>query len=132
MKAAKLTDGKLNINTDICNGCGVCTSSGENKSKCPFVAVKSADETLYRIYVGGTWGKRTRMGTPLSRLVREDEVLKILEKTLLWFKKNAYSKERLGLCVDRLGREKLEKDLFSDELLTKKQEILDADILQNN
>lgn len=126
MKAAKLVDGKITIDKSICLDCGVCVG------KCPFGAVKKESETLYQIYIGGTWGKRTRMGTPLSRLVREDEVLKILEKTLLWFKQNAYSKERLGLCVDRIGKEQLEKDLFSDELLTKKQEILDADILQKN
>lgn len=129
MKAPKLTDGKLNINTDICNGCGVCTSSGENKSKCPFGAVKSADETLYRIYVGGTWGKRTRMGTPLPRLVKEDEILPILEKAMLWFKENAYVKERFGLAIDRIGIDKLESALFSDDILNRKDEILSRDIL---
>ncbi len=124
MKAAKVIDGKLSIDKNICLSCGVCTG------KCPFRAVSHESETLYRIYIGGTWGKRTRMGTPLSRLVREDEVLPILEKTLLWFKENAYAKERLGLCIDRIGAEKLEEALFSDALLNRKEAILAADILQ--
>lgn len=124
MKAARLVDGKTAIDKNVCLECGVCTG------KCPFGAFAPESETLYQIYIGGTWGKRTRMGTPLSRLVSEDEVMPILEKTMLWFKKNAYAKERLGLCIDRLGAEKLEKDLFSNELLENKEEILAAEILQ--
>ena len=123
MKCAKVTDGKLKID-DTCLDCGVCVG------KCPFGAIADESETLYQIYVGGTWGKRTRMGTPLSRLVREEEVLPILEKTILWFRENAYLKERLGMCIDRIGVENLEKALFSDDLLLRKEEILSAEIKQ--
>lgn len=85
-------------------------------------------EAAYQIYVGGTWGKTTRMGTALSRLVTEEEVLPILEKTILWFKENAYAKERLGKAIDRIGADKLEEALFSDDLLNRKEEILAADV----
>ena len=85
-------------------------------------------EAAYQIYVGGTWGKNTRMGTPLSRLVTEDEILPILEKTLLWFRENAYAKERLGMAVDRIGADKLEAELFSDDILARKDAILAADL----
>ena len=124
MKAAKVVDGKLNIDKDICLTCGVCTG------KCPFGAVANESKTMYKIYVGGTWGQRTRMGTPLSRLVEEDEVLPILEKTLLWFRGNAYQKERLGIAIDRIGADKLEEALFGDDLLNRKEEILKADLKQ--
>lgn len=124
MKAAKLKDGKLSVDKSLCLNCGVCTG------KCPFKAVAHDTETLYQIYVGGTWGKRTRMGTALSRLVTEDEILPILEKTMLWFKENAYAKERLGLAIDRIGADKLEAALFGNDLLERKEEILAKDILQ--
>lgn len=124
MKAAKLMDGKLHIDRSLCLSCGVCTG------KCPFRAVAHDTETMYKIYVGGTWGKRTRMGTALSRLVRQEEILPLIEKTMLWFKENAYSKERLGLAIDRLGEDKLEQALFSEELLDRKEEILARDVLQ--
>lgn len=123
-KAAHLTDAKIKIDNDTCLNCGVCTG------KCPFGAVAKESETLYRIYVGGTWGKKTRMGTPLSRLVKENEVCEILEKTILWFKENAYLKERLGLAIDRIGVDKLEEALFSSDLLERKDEIIAKDILQ--
>jgi len=105
MKAATTNGGKLNID-DTCISCGVCTG------KCPFKAVSHESPIMYKIFVGGTWGKRTRMGTPLSRLVSEDEIIPILEKSLLWFKENANAKERFGLCIDRLGIESLEKAIF--------------------
>ncbi len=90
--------------------------------------VAGQKEAAYQIYIGGTWGKTTRMGTALSRLVSEEEVLPILEKTLLWFRENAYAKERLGKAVDRMGTERLEQALFSDDLLLRKDEILSAPI----
>ncbi len=123
-KAAKLQDGKLSIDPERCKTCGVCVG------KCPFHAVADQSPVRYRIFVGGTWGKNTRMGTALSRLVTEEEIFPLLEKTMLWFKQNAYEKERLGSCVDRVGVEALEQALFSDELLERKEEILAAEVLK--
>lgn len=116
-KAAKVVDGKLVI-SENCRTCGVCTG------KCPFEAVAHHDHVMYQIYVGGTWGKECRMGTPLSRLVEEEEIFPLLEKTMLWFKENAQPKERLGKAIDRIGVENMEKALWSDELLNRKDEIL--------
>lgn len=116
-KAAHVEDGKLVIG-EKCLQCGVCTG------KCPFKAVRHESETLYRIYVGGTWGKHTRMGSPLSRLVTREEIEPLLEKTMLWFKENAYQKERLGKAIDRIGFDRFEESIFSGDLLNRKEEIL--------
>ena len=123
MKAAKLVDGRLSVNSDLCNSCGVCVG------KCPFGAVKKEAETVYQIYVGGTWGKHSRMGTPLSRLVAEDEVMPLIEKTILWFRENAYAKERLGAAIDRVGVEVFEAAVFSDDLTARRDEILSKEIM---
>lgn len=116
-KAAHVVDGKLAIG-ESCLQCGVCTG------KCPFKAVRHESETRYRIYVGGTWGKQTRMGSPLSRLVAFEEIEPLLEKTMLWFKENAFEKERLGKAIDRIGFDRFEAALLSDDLLARKAEIL--------
>ena len=116
-KAAHVENGKLHID-EKCLACGVCTG------KCPFKAVRHESPVVYRIYVGGTWGKQTRMGTPLSRFVTRAEIEPLLEKTMLWFKENAMPKERLGKAIDRLGIEKFEHDVFSDDLLNRREEIL--------
>ena len=123
MKAAKLVDGRLSVNAEVCNSCGVCVG------KCPFGAVKKEADTVYQIYVGGTWGKHSRMGTPLSRLVAEDEVMPLIEKTILWFRENAYAKERLGAAIDRVGVEAFEAAVFSDDLISRRDEILSKEIM---
>ena len=118
MKAAKVVDGKLSVDKSLCLSCGVCTG------KCPFGAVAGGSGTRYRMFIGGTWGKHTRRGSPLSRLVREDEIMPILEKTLLWFKENGLPKERLGKAIDRIGFDKAEAEIMGDGLLERKAEIL--------
>ena len=122
VKAVSMEDGKAKIDTNACISCGVCVG------KCPFQAVAHESETVYAIYVGGTWGKTTRNGTRLSRMVRADEIDALIEKTMLWFRENAYQKERLGKAIDRLGVDALEKALFGDDLLARKEEILAAPI----
>ena len=121
-KAARVEGGKLRIDPELCKSCGVCTG------KCPFGAIANESETVYRIYIGGTWGKTTRMGTPLSRTVSADEILPMLEKTILWYRENALPKERLGKAIDRVGIEAVEAALFSDDLLRRKDEILAKEI----
>lgn len=118
-KASKLVDGKMVIDEELCKTCGVCS-----ENKCPFKAVKPHNNVMYQIYVGGTWGKKWRMGTPISRLVTEDEITPILEKTIIWFKLNANTKERLGMAIDRLGIEKFENDVLSNDNLLSKKDIL--------
>lgn len=104
VKAAALKEGKLEI-AESCITCGVCTG------KCPFDAVAKEAPVYYQIFIGGTWGKTTRMGTPLSRLVTEEKIFPLLEKTLIWFKDHGEGRERLGAMIDRIGVEQFEKDL---------------------
>ena len=117
--AVSVKDGKAVIG-DECLSCGVCFG------KCPFGAFAKEGSAVYKVYVGGTWGKKTRMGTALSRFFTEDEIFPILEKTMLWYKENAYEKERLGAAVDRIGVKALEAALECDDLLLRKDEIINA------
>lgn len=119
-RAVTMQDGRAFIDPARCKKCGVCIG------KCPFGAVPKTAESRCRIYVGGTWGKSQRMGTLLSGLYTEDEVPAIVEKVMLWFKENAYVKERLGAAIDRVGVPALEAALASDDLLARREEILAA------
>ena len=123
-KAVSVVDGKAVIDGSKCTSCGVCVG------KCPFGAVPKEAESVCRIYVGGTWGKKQRMGTLLPGTYTEAEVPDMIEKVMLWFKENAYGKERLGAAIDRLGTEKLEADLATNDLLERKEEILAKAILE--
>lgn len=120
VKAARVQDGVLVIDDALCNTCGVCAG------KCPFGCTPGSDQPKFQIFVGGTWGKKSRMGTPLPRLVGEQELFPLLEKTLLWFRENAFKKERLGAAIDRVGEEAMLRAIEGSDLLERKDEILAA------
>ena len=119
-KAVTVADGKATVDATKCTKCGVCVG------KCPFGAVPKEAESACRIYVGGTWGKKQRMGTLLRGTFTEAEVPDMIEKVMLWFKENGYAKERLGAAIDRIGVDALESALSTDDLLNRKAEILAA------
>ena len=121
-KAVSMIDGKACIDPEKCLSCGVCVG------KCPFEAIPHAAKSVCRIYVGGTWGKTARMGTPLTRMVPAEQAADYVEKTMLWFKENAFAKERLGKAIDRIGIEAFEKAVFSDDLIARREEILAAPV----
>ena len=85
---------------------------------------RTPEGVRYQIYVGGTWGRHTRVGDPLPRLVEQEEILPLLEKTLLWFRENAFQRERLGAAIDRLGTAALLSALEGDGLPARREAIL--------
>ena len=52
----------------------------------------------------------------------------MIEKIILWYKENAYAKERLASTIDRLGMEALISTIVTDDILGRKAEILSSDI----
>jgi len=119
MKAAKITDGKLTIDRDKCIDCGVCIE------KCTFDAFdRENTKAVYKIFLGGSWGKRTVKGTALSGYVSEEDILPIIEKAILWFRENGLKKERFGMTIERLGFESIGKAVLSEDILSRKEEIL--------
>lgn len=123
-RAVSVVDGKAVTDPQKCTRCGVCVG------KCPFGAVPKEAESACRVYVGGTWGKTQRMGTRLSKVYAVEEIPAVIEKILLWYKKNGYVKERLGATVDRAGVEALEKAISTNDLLDNKTEILEKPLLE--
>ena len=122
VKAAKVVDGVLQIDPAICNHCGRCVE------KCPFDAIK--DGTYgYKIYIGGRWGKQVAQGRTLRKVFTDkEEALSVIEKTILLFKEQGKAGERLSQTIERLGFENVEAQLLSDEILSRKEEILAASI----
>lgn len=120
MKAAKVEDGVLEIDKDICNNCGRCVGN------CPFDAIEEGTPG-YKIYIGGRWGKKVAQGQALSKIfTSEEEVLDVVEKAILLFREQGNTGERFADTIARIGFENVEKQLLSNEILERKQEILDA------
>ena len=123
-KAVSVVNGKAVIDTSKCTSCGVCIG------KCPFGAVPKEAVSVCRVFVGGTWGKTQRMGTLLNSVYSADEVPSVIEKVMLWYKENGYVKERLGATVDRIGTDALEAAIATDDLITRKDNILAKPLLE--
>lgn len=120
MGAAKVVDETLNINKDLCNNCGRCIG------KCHFDSIKNG-EAGYKITIGGRWGKRVNHGKALSKIFKtEEEVMSIIEKMILIYREQGITGERLADTINRIGFENIEAQLLSDEILERKQEILNA------
>ena len=122
MNAAKVVDGVLEIDKNICNNCGRCVGS------CHFDAIEDGTPG-YKIYIGGRWGKKIAQGRALSKIFTDKEkALNVIEKAILLFREQGVTGERFSNTIERLGFENVEKQLLSDDLLERKQEILDAQL----
>lgn len=122
MKASSVVDGKLVIDEELCNNCGRCVG------KCPFHAI---DESAYgyKVYIGGRWGKKFAHGLALSPVfTTEEELLSVIEKSILLFREQGETGERFADTIARIGFENVEKQLLSDEILERKDEIVGAEL----
>lgn len=120
MDAAKVVDGKLEIDKELCNNCGLCVG------KCHFDAIPDG-ETGYKVTLGGMWGKRKNQGKPISKMLRsKEEIMDVIEKTMLIYREQGDTGERLADTLERIGFEEFEKQLYNDEILERKEEILAA------
>ncbi len=118
--AAKLEDGVIGIDKDICNNCGHCIE------KCPFDVIEEGTPG-FKIYIGGRWGKKAAHGQPLSKIfTSEEEVLDTVEKVILLFREQGKTGERFADTIARIGFEEVERQILADNILSRKQEILDA------
>ncbi|MCR5302013.1 MAG: 4Fe-4S binding protein [Lachnospiraceae bacterium] len=98
-------DGKIVVDQDKCNYCGRCAFS------CPTDAYDSFPG--YMISFGGLFGNKISKGFAIIPFIEDKELLfKICDATLQFFKDNAKPSERFKLTVDRVGRDKLEKEIW--------------------
>lgn len=121
MGAAKVVDGILEM-SDECKNCGKCIG------KCNFDAIPDG-ERGYKIFIGGMWGKRPQVAKPLSKIFKSPkEVYDVIEKMLLLYREQGQTRERVAQTVNRIGFENVEAQLLSDEIMERKDKILNADL----
>lgn len=119
VNATKVVDSILVIDQDECANCGRCVG------KCHFNAIKDG-KVGYKIYIGGRWGKRVARGIPLNKIfTNKEEAMDVIEKTILLYREQGKTGERLSQTVERIGFENVQADLLSNDLLERKQQILE-------
>lgn len=117
LKIVKAVDGVVTIGED-CNNCGRCLG------KCPFDAITFKDG--YKIYIGGRWGKKVDIGTPLDKIFEtEEEVLETIEKAILFYKEQGRFNERFADAVARIGFKYSQETILGDRILWRKESILE-------
>ena len=122
MDACKVMDKKINRDTNICNNCGRCVG------KCPFGVVDEGTPG-YKLYIGGRWGKKISIGKPLTTIFKtQEEVLDVMEKAILLYKDQGIKGERFEEIIKRIGFENIEEQLLDDDLLNRKDEILNKEL----
>lgn len=121
MQAAVKQEGeKLSYDKEKCIHCGRCLYM----AKCPFGAM-TEEVTGFKVTLGGRWGKKVGQGRAMSKIfTSKEEVLDTVEKILLFFKEYGNAGERLSDTVARIGFEKAEAIILSNEMLERKAEIL--------
>ena len=116
IKIAHVAEGKLVY--EGCNNCGRCLG------KCPFGVT---DEYVdgYKVCIGGRWGKKVAQGRALEMIFESEEaVMRVVEKCILLFREQGVAGERFADTVARLGFENVQAQLLSDDILSRKEEIL--------
>ena len=120
--AAQLVDGVMQIDRSKCTSCGKCIDN------CVFKTV-SEKKAGYAVFVGGLWGKRQRMGTRLEGIYSKEEIFALVERSLLLFREQAWTGERFGAFIERIGPDIFIQELLSGDVMDRKQAILEAPLL---
>ena len=97
------------LDTEKCILCGLCIRN------CPSTAW-TARKTGYTLYLGGTMGKKPRLGTRAKVLIETEEELKgYIKRAFDYYVAHGGKKERFGHTLDRIGVDKAFAGIFSGE-----------------
>lgn len=102
--AVELNDGKILLDQEKCNFCGRCTKS------CPVDAYQETEG--YIVSFGGLFGNRINKGETVIPFIEDhDTLLKVCDRAIRFFEKNALPGERFKFTIDRVGKELFEKEM---------------------
>ena len=103
-KALTMTDGKIVVDQNSCSHCGRCSKS------CPTNAWNT--KTVYLVSFGGTFGNHIFKGfTPIPPVRNKDQLIKVADAAIDFFRAHGIAKERLVFTIDRVGKESFIKKI---------------------
>jgi len=101
-----------------CIYCGLCISNCSTSAW-------TAKKTGYTLFLGGTLGKKPRLGTRAKELIgTKEELLGHVESAFKFYLKHGKKKERFGHTLDRIGLDMAVTEIFTEEKETEKKEVV--------
>ncbi|AIY83988.1 nitrite reductase [Clostridium baratii] len=73
----------------------------------------NSEEAEYLIFLGGSIGRKPRLGATMKSRFKEEELLDVIDAVLTFYKNNANEKERFPRVIERLGMEKVEEEILN-------------------
>lgn len=107
VNAITAIDGTYVRDEEKCIHCSACTV------RCP-KGCWTAQSFGYQVLIGGTLGKRPRLGVPLTDPVAtQEEAVALVEKTIRYYQEHGQPRERLGHLMGRIGEEVVRRDILA-------------------
>jgi anaerobic sulfite reductase subunit C len=97
--AINIVDDAYTVDREKCTNCGTCVLSCPN-------AAWTTTKRGYKVWIGGTMGRRPRLATKLPGMASsKEELLTLIGKIIVYYRKKGRKQERLGHMLDRVGTE---------------------------
>jgi anaerobic sulfite reductase subunit C len=98
------------LDSDKCILCGLCINNCSSSAW-------TARKTGYTLYLGGTMGKKPRLGTKAKVLIEtKEELVASVRKAFDFYVAHGRKKERFGHTLDRIGVNQAFAQIFSDKI----------------
>lgn len=92
-----------------------CINCGRCINVCP-VKAWIEEKRGYILFLGGTMGKKVRLGTKINRIIAsKEELFRYIRNAFDFFKRHGQKKERFGHVMDRIGLEKALKEIIKEK-----------------
>ena len=109
VNAIEEKDAAFVLNEKKCIYCGLCIKNCSTSAW-------NAKKTGYTLLLGGTLGKKPRLGTGAKELIEtKEELLGHVERAVTCYLANGKKKERFGHTLDRIGVDKAFAEIFAEK-----------------
>jgi anaerobic sulfite reductase subunit C len=106
------------LDSDKCILCGLCIRNCSSSAWTP-------QKTGYTLYLGGTMGKKPRLGTRAkTQLESKEELLRFVRRAFDYYRANGKKRERFGHTLDRIGVDRAFAEIFAEEPKERLTEII--------
>ena len=101
-KALELVDKKIVFHKEKCVDCGGCVRECRTGG---FIA----KEKGAKIFIGGRYGRGRRIGNQIGGIIKEEDIVKTVDKLIEAYRECGLDGERLSATIDRIGEEEFLK-----------------------